>query len=420
MKLPRRAKVILAFLTVVALLFGWAAIDHLRGGGVGEDTSNEAPSLGLAIRPVDVSVAEVRPVERAVEAVGSLLAMEEVTLRVKVAGRLDAVRVDLGDNVEKDDVVALIEREDYELEMRRAEAQLEQARARLGIENEGTQVEIDETSVVRQARATLHEAQRRLERLEQLSEPGIVSQADLDAAEVAVEVAEGKLEDAYQEARHRLATLAERRAALAIAEQDLKETVVRAPFSGAVTRRVADSGEYLQVGEAVLALVRTDVVRLRLEVPERFASRVAVGQPIRFQMDQDGEYYAAAIERMSPVIEPGSRMLAVEAAVANRGILRPGSFVRGQIVVDETDSAVTVPAAAVTSFAGIFKVFTVEDGLAVEREVALGQRGDGWVEVRGLEAGEVVVLDPGNLRAGTEVRPTAPAASATAALRKAR
>ncbi len=406
-------------LAVAVLAGGLAGGVYFLGG----ERQATPPAAGGSASPrrVGVALVEERPIERVVEAVGGLHALEEATLRVKVAGRLGEVRIDLGDRISRGEVAARIEPDDYQLQVRRAAAQLAQAVARLGMEDhEAPPPDLDQVSVVRQARATLHEAQRRLARFNRLSEPGIVSDADLDAAEVAVEIAEGKLEDALQEARHRLATLAEARATLAIAEQDLKETTLLAPFDGAVTRRMAHPGEYLHVGDPVLAVVRTDRVRLRLEVPERLAAQVEPGQPVRFQLDARGERHEAAVQRISPVIEPGSRMLVVEAEVAGGGALRPGSFVRGQIVVEPADPALTVPAAALTSFAGIYKVFVVEDGRAEEREVSLGHRGGEWVEVRGVARGELVVLEPGNLRGGTEVEASRPAPATVAARRKTR
>lgn len=421
MAVSKRRKIGGAILAVAVLVGGAAFGARFLGGGTHVESPADGAAGAAVPRPVQLARVEQRPVERLVDVVGALSTLEEATLRVKVAGRLSEVRVDFGERIGRGEVVARIEPDDYQLHVERAKAQLAQAVARLGLkDHESPAPEMDRVSVVRQARATLHEAQRQLERFKKLSAPGIVSDADLDSAEVAVEIAEGKLEDAIQEARHRLATLAEQRAALAIAEQELQETTIYAPFDASVTRRVAHPGEYLHVGDPVLTLVRTDRVRLRLEIPERLASRVAIGQSLRFQLDPQGNSYHANVERISPVIEPGNRMLVVEASVANAGELRPGSFVRGQIVVEPESPALTVPAAALTSFAGIYRVFVVENGRAVEREVSLGQRGDEWVEVHGLARGEAVVLDPGNLRAGTEVQPAVAAPAAVAALRDAR
>ncbi len=406
----RRTTQALIFIAIIAVA-GWAIYQFADWEHEPQNPAHEALPALTAAREVTVASVQQEPIERFVEAVGAMHPLEEVTLKVKVAGRLEEVLADLGDQVTRGQVVARVEQEDYDLEVRRASAQVDQALALLGLDNNSQGLEdLEELSLVRQAQATLQEAERHLRRLQQLSQPGAISAAERDNAEVAVELASGKLEDALQEARHRVATLTERRTALAIAEHELNETILRAPFEGAVTRRLADAGEYVQVGEPVLSLVRTDTLRLRLEVPERLAPHIQHGQSVRFQVDQQGEVFEARVERLSPVIEPGSRVLIVEARVAGAKGLRPGSFVRGQIVIDAEDPALTLPASALVSFAGVHRVFVVRDGRAVEREVSLGQRVGSRVEVHGLDSGELVVLEPGNLRAGTEVRFATPTA----------
>lgn len=97
-------------------------------------------------------------------------------------------------------------------------------------------------------------------------------------------------------------------------------------------------------------------------------------------------------------------MLPVEADVPNRGALRTGLFARARIIVDVQDSGLSVPANALTVFAGIEKVVAVQDGKAVETPVTTGRRGTDWVEIlSGLSGGETVVLEPGGLRTGQTV-----------------
>jgi len=99
-----------------------------------------------------------------------------------------------------------------------------------------------------------------------------------------------------------------------------------------------------------------------------------------------------------------NRMLVVEADVPNRGSLRPGLFVRAHIVTTAQDPGLTIPAASLVTFAGIEKVFVVVDGKVAERNVTSGRNGPEWIEIRnGIKAGDLVVLEPGNLRAGQPV-----------------
>ena len=100
-------------------------------------------------------------------------------------------------------------------------------------------------------------------------------------------------------------------------------------------------------------------------------------------------------------------MLSVEADVRNNGRLRPGAFVKAETVTNQTSTAVTVPPNAIVTFAGIDKVILVEGGKALEKAVTVGRRGSDWVEIKtGVNVGQTVVVDPGNLQSGQNVTET--------------
>ncbi len=373
------------------------APDSRRSGNPGNPT---------AARAVRVAVVETQPMERIVSATGSFLAQEQATLSIKVPGRLHTIAVDLGSVVKNGDRLAQVDPKDYELRVRQSTAALAQARAALGLPGDGASdaVEIEKTSLVKQAQALLDEAAKNRERLLALNKTGIAPQSDVDTAVATYIVALNKHEAALEEALTRLAALAQRRAELAIAEKQLEDTTLRAPFDGAVQQRIAGLGEFLQAGTPVVTLVRTDPLRLRVEVPEREAAGVRAGQPVRLRVEGETNLVRGALARVSPAIVEQSRMLIAEADIPNDGSLRPGLFVRAEIVTRERDPGLAIPAGALIVFAGIEKVVQAKDGKASERTVVTGRRGAGWIEVvSGLKAGEIVVVDPGNLRTGQPV-----------------
>jgi multidrug efflux pump subunit AcrA (membrane-fusion protein) len=125
---------------------------------------------------------------------------------------------------------------------------------------------------------------------------------------------------------------------------------------------------------------------------------------VRVTVEGDPQSYLGYVKRMSPTISEQNRVLAVEADVRNNGRLRPGAFVRAEIVTDQTSTAVTVPTGSVVTFAGIDKVILVENGKAVEKPVTTGRRGPDWIEIKaGVNVGQSVIVDPGNLQAGQNV-----------------
>jgi RND family efflux transporter MFP subunit len=366
------------------------------------------PGEGRGGEPRQVKVAHVEqlPVGTSVNVTGTLAAQDEATLSIKVPGRLSTVTVDLGSVVRRGQVVAQVEQQDYKLRVQQAEAALQQARARLGLQPQGDDDRFDPevTGTVRQARALLEEARQNRQRVASLVESGVVARAEYEAADAAFKVTQGKYQDAVEEIRNRQALLAQRRTELSLARQALADTVVVAPFDGLVQEKHASVGEYLGAAAPVVTIVRVNPLRFRGEVPERDAATVRAGQPVRVTVEGDRGLYAGRIVRLSPTINQQNRVLVVEAEIANPGSLRPGGFARAEIVTNSSDMAVTVPASAVVTFAGIEKVITVENGKAREKPITTGRRAETWTEVlSGINVGEAVVIDPGNLQSGQPV-----------------
>lgn len=352
-----------------------------------------------------VAVAET-PFGETVTANGTLAAFDQTTVSVKVPGRLRSISVDLGTVVSKGQVIAQLEPEDYKLRVQQAEASLSQARARLGLAPDGADDNVDpeQTATVRQARAVLDEARFNRDRAAKLVEQGIIAKADFDTANAAFKVAEGRYQDAYEEIRNRQGILAQRRTEVALARQQLKDTAVYAPLDGIVQEKKASAGEYLAAGAPVVDIVKMDPLRLRAEIPERESRNVQSGQSVRVTVEGDPNVYLGQIRRLSPVIAEQNRMLVVEADVRNNGRLRPGSFARAEIVTNDSKMAITVPNNAIVTFAGIEKVIVVQNGKALEKPITTGRRSGEWTEiVSGINLGEKVIVDPGNLQSGQAV-----------------
>ena len=198
--------------------------------------------------------------------------------------------------------------------------------------------------------------------------------------------------------------MAQRRSELALARQQLADTAVYAPLDGIVQQKRASVGEYLAAGAPVVDIVRMNPLRLQAEVPERDASTVRFGQSVRVTVAGDPAVYVGQIKRLSPVITAQNRMLMVEADVQNDGRLRPGSFAKAEIVTNDAKMALTVPNNSIVTFAGIEKVIVVQNGKALEKPVTTGKRNGEWTEiVAGVNAGDQVIVDPGNLQSGMAV-----------------
>jgi membrane fusion protein (multidrug efflux system) len=203
------------------------------------------------------------------------------------------------------------------------------------------------------------------------------------------------------------ASISARKAGLALAEKKLSDARVLAPLGGFIKERLIAEGQYLKANGPVVTIVQTSPLKLRVEVPETAITSVRTGRPVQFSVDAYPERrFEGKITRVAPSLNQQSRTLRVEAIVNNpEGVLKPGLFARVTIQTDRRDTALVVPSAAVFSFAGLEKVFVIQDGKIAERIVRTGSHLDDVIEItEGVTSGELVaVSNLGSLQQGREV-----------------
>jgi membrane fusion protein (multidrug efflux system) len=308
------------------------------------DSTADSTTAAKAEGPIPITAvsARVRPSERVVSFVGTLYGNEEVTLSSQTEGQIEAITADLGDHVDKDQVLANIEDAQLRARLREAEAHLAKARA-------------DE------------------QRGRQLAANKVISEVEYETMKTAVAVAEAQ--------RDTLSVM-------------VQYAEVRSPIDGSIARRAVSMGEYVRPGTPLFTIVADDKVKLRGDVPERYAPELRGGQAVRVRVDAFGDKdFPGTLSRISPASNRENRSIAVEVLVDNREReLKPGFFANAAIVTRNDDEAIMVPQEAVTTFAGVTKVFVIADNVAHERQVRPGTRAaDGLVEiVEGLQANEMV------------------------------
>ena len=352
---------------------------------------------------------------RTVRSQGNLVADEVVVVGARIAGRVEQVSVDLGDKVAVDAPVAVLDQEEFKLQVLLADAQLTQSRSALGMKAADLVDQLNPLMAppVREARAVLDDAKTRADRLRPLRERNAVTQEALETAVAAEQVAEARLTSAYNGVLEKIAQIRVRSAELALAKQRLDDAVIVAPLDGLVEQRHVSKGSFVQIGDPIATLVRTSTLRFQGTLPERQATRIAVGQEVRLHIESVAEPRIAKITRISPVIAEQSRSLMFEAAVDNAdGSLQTGLFAEADVVIDPTSQAIAIPPSAITEFAGAEKVWKVVDGVAQEQIVETARRGDAAIEIiSGLAPGDTILH---NAAEGKLARITAIEATTTA------
>jgi membrane fusion protein (multidrug efflux system) len=291
---------------------------------------------------VTVEPVAVERVERTVDFVGTLRADAEAEVATEVDGRLLSIDADLGDQVAAGQVLASLDSAALDAQLREATANLQK-------------------TATEEARAAKLKAQ------------GVMSQQEYDTISSAESVA-----------------LA-RRDVLAI---QLGHTKIRAPFAGRIAKRLVDVGNYVRTGTPIFVLVADDPLRLRGEVPERFVSELKIGQEVQGSVEAyPADVLTGRLARISAAADSTSRALTVEATIPNPdGKLKVGFFCKAAILTHSDSEALVVPVEALVNFAGVTRVFVVDDGgTARTRPVRPGLSLGTKVEiVDGLSRGERV------------------------------
>ncbi len=335
---------------------------------------------GRGRRAAPVAVAEVargRIVLRRVYS-GTLEAPARFVVAPKIRGRIEHLAVDIGDPVERNQVVAELDDDELTQAVAQAEAELAVTKANL-----------------KAARSALAIAARDLERVQTLRRRGVSSESQLDTARATRLARQAELDVATAEVTRAEAAVDATRVRLAYTE-------VRAVWSGGessrvVAERFVAEGALVAENAPLLSIVELNPLRSIIFVAEKDYGRLEVG--LRADLATDaypGERFVARVARIAPVFEPGSRQARVELVVDNPdGRLKPGMFVRATVALETVDDAVIVPFAAVTSRDDEEGVFITDDAGDQVRWVAveLGIREGNRVQIRAPALkGRVVTL----------------------------
>jgi RND family efflux transporter MFP subunit len=394
-----------AAIVALAILAGCGKKDLPPKGTAGNGTGGGKPAEEIS---VSVSPALRTAIPRKIEFVGSLAGTEQVTLSSEIEGTVETVRNDLGDPVRKAQVLVLLVEDEFLQRKEQARAELDQVSARLGIPPGTEGADIEKTSLVRKALAEFDNARKDLERRKDLAGKNLIAMKDVDDAEARFLVAEANVRAAREEANNLLATLRGKRASLAIAEKKLRDTRVKSPIDGFIESRMVSTGEYVKVGTPLFRIVDDRTIRLLGEVPEFYAASLAAGLPVELSVDgRPGKTYRGTLKRISPASNAANRAIQVEGNFPNANReLKSGFFGKAAILLRVDPNGVSVPKQAVVTFAGVEKVFVIDNNAARERRVKLGQDlGDRIEIVEGVAAGDrVAVSRTGKLVEGSRVR----------------
>jgi multidrug efflux pump subunit AcrA (membrane-fusion protein) len=400
---PRNFKLILLTLALFA-----AAALAIACGGSKANVRGEEPAASQP-KAVDVTTAAAikRDLPRFFEATGSLAGDQQTDLAPQTSGKVVAVNVDIGSAVRRGQVIVKLDDAELKLRVEQAQAQLEQTKAsvrqaeeKIGLRS-GQSFDPNKVAEVNAARVAFELADKNLRRAEKLIESGDVSRSFYDQQKAQRDQLKEQYETALAQARQNYAAVvvartnvANAESSLALARKNLSYTDIVAPIDGFVSDRTADLGEYVSPQQKVVTIVRTNPLRIKIDIPEQAIPEIKVGQSVSMNTSAwPDKNFSGHIARIAPAVTANSRTLSVEAEIENSsGALKPGQFATVRILQSRSEPAVLVPSRSVVTEAGVSRVYVIKDGHAEQRLVQLGQREGDLVEVKtGVSADEQVI-----------------------------
>jgi multidrug efflux pump subunit AcrA (membrane-fusion protein) len=401
-----RSQINLKFALLMLLLVAVAAFIAACGGSKAnvrkEETANTPPPA------VDVTTATAikRDLPRFFEATGSLAGDQQTDVAPQTSGKVVAVGVDIGSPVRRGQMLVRLDDAELKLRVEQAVAQVNQAKAavrqaeeKIGLRS-GQSFDPNRVAEVASARVALDLAEKNLRRAEKLIESGDVSRQFYDQQRAQRDQLKEQYDVALAQARQNYAgvevartNVANAEAALSLAKQSLSYAVIPSPMDGFVSERTADLGEYVSPQQKVATIVRTNPLRVRIDVPEQAIQEVRVGQSVSATTSAwPDRNFSGRVARIAPNVSAQSRTLTVEAEIDNsKGALKPGQFATVRILEERAEPAVLVPARAVVTEAGVSRVFVIKNGHAEQRLVQTGQTEGDLIEIKqGVAADELV------------------------------
>jgi RND family efflux transporter MFP subunit len=391
LRAPRRAwprVFAIGGIAVVALAGALAAgtVPRLRQ----EQALNTEAAASAASAPrVTVATATPSPADNERVLPGNALPLFEAALYARTNGYIKARHVDIGDRVTQGQLLAEISAPDVDDQLAQAKANLLLAQSNLQVSQ--ANLDLAKISLSRDLAAGVGTAPGALDQDHALVK---TSTAQVESAKANIEVNKATIQQ--------------------YADLQSFQKIV-APFPGVITARNIDPGDLVTADsptttKELFHVMRTDVLRVFVNVPQVFATGVKVGQSATvYQRDNPSKQFAGKVTRTADALDPNTRTLLTEVQVHNPdGALRPGMYLMVKFVFGRVAPSVRIPSAAVVVRSGPRKVAVLDAVYAVHyRDVQLGRDFGDEIEVlTGLNVGDTVVVHPGDdIPEGTVVEP---------------
>ena len=339
MQVRRRRQLIVLAIAAGCVLIAAMVVQRVRAGS---SKASEANAEADRIPYAAVAPVKRQTIANSLSIAGQFSPYQNVELHAKVAGYIKNIYVDIGDRVHTGQVLAV-------LEIPELMAQVDEAKAEVHHAEEEIQRAQSEVLRAQADTVALHSNAERLVNTDKV-QPGLIAQQELDDATAKDRASQARVDAAKS-------SLAAARQQLAVAQADQQHyaalsnySKIVAPYDGVVTWRFSDTGSLVQAGTSntsglpVVTVAQSDLLRLRIPVPESLAAKVRIGDSADVHVQATGEHFTGKVTRFTDALDTSTRTMQVEIDVPNANYhLQPGMYADVQLSADSRPNALTVP-----------------------------------------------------------------------------
>jgi membrane fusion protein, multidrug efflux system len=334
MSIPLKSLLVLISIPSVLLL-------TVRCSSSGNNYKDMSKGKNKTSLPVNGVVISTQVLDNKIEIIGTILPNERVELRSETSGRITSIPFTEDAKIKKGDLLVKIFDQDLRAQLKKVRIQQELANV-----EEGRKKKLLEIKGISQEEYDISSNQAR-----SLS-------ADVD-----------------------------------LIEAQLAKTEIRAPFNGVVGLRYVSEGEYVSSATLIATLQQIDPVKIEFDIPEKYGSYVKKGSTIDFTVTGADTKYKGTVYAIEPMVDLSTRTFKVRARTSNNDYsLRPGSFIKIDLLLEKNKNAIVVPTECIVS--GIYgqKLFVSSNGVALSRKIKTGIRSESTIQIiEGLEVNDTVI-----------------------------
>ncbi len=402
-----KCKKIVIYAVIVIAVIGCAAVAKTKLFTAKKEATT---AVAASKTTVEVQIAKAQEKSLGDSYKATLEAYQQGIVTSKIAAKVVAVSVENGQYVNAGDTIATLDDQDIQNNIKTAQARVEVSQQQVN----STQQQLNSSQVTLQKlQILMDDAQRNYDRQKTLFDGGAISKTDLESAEKALNTSKAdyssglaSIESAKASIESSKASLEAQKVNLQKAQNDLANTVIKAPISGVISDKTLNVGQMASRGAALAKVNDISSVYATIQVPQEKITGVKIGQAATITVDGNDKTYDGTIEAMDSAADATTRVFNCKVKIDNGDkSLLPGIFGKVQLISEEKAQVITVPISALAGNEGDYSVFLNDNGTAKKQKITIGETNENNVEVTdGIKEGDqVICTNISTLQEGSEV-----------------